>query len=487
MEKIKTTRHLIDDLDKQIMTLLSKRFELTKEVGKVKLLNNDNIENKDRENEILNKANYFSNSDKIKKIYSCVFDLSKKDQLYEYYLIGKKIEYSYSPIIYKLLGISNYKLLEVDEFPNLHKINFKGINVTIPYKHLAFDMCDELDEIALKSKVVNTIIKSNNKIIGYNTDYDGFKYLLEYNNISVSNKKVIIIGNGATARTIKCVLKDLGALKIINLARNPKNDFEYNFEQYIKFIDYNIIINATPYGMKDGEISPLFPLNEFNDLEALIDVIYNPITTPLLNAVVDRDLKRVNGLIMLVAQAIKAASLFLEQDLFGKLDEVYKLVKTSTTNIVLIGMPYSGKSSLGKSLSEKLSHELIDLDKLMKFNNHDLPTILKKNTIEKFRSLEEQYALNVGKGFGKIISTGGGIIYSKKAMDMFKKNGIIVFLNTDLDTLVSRIDSSRPLIKNKNDLINLYNERINLYKQYADIIVTNENELMEKLNEYFGY
>jgi len=482
-------RKKVDILDKSIMDLLEERMDLSREIGKYKQLNQLNIENLKREEQILNLANKYKNSSEIKDIYKQIFISSKNVQDYKYFLVGKSLEHSISPRIYKMFGISDYNLFPTDNFNEVKDINFSGINITNPYKKEAYKLCDELDESSIYTNVVNTIIRKDNKLSGYNTDYYGFSKLLDYYNISLKGKKVIIIGNGATATTISKVLYKKDVLNIIHLVRTVKGVNEYLLDEYAKFTDFDIIINATPYGTyPNNQTTPLFSLNNFTKLEVIIDVVYNPLKSPLLLEK-RTNVKKINGLYMLVAQAAIAASLYTNVDKLTLIEEVYKKINFELTNIILIGMPFSGKSKLGKILSEKSSHNLIDLDLIMQENNQDLSTILKTGTLNDFRELEEKHAVFYSKKTRTIIATGGGIVLSKNAMNALKQNGVIIFLDIPLEDLIKRIDESRPLVKNKEDLINLYNERISLYKTYSDIIIKNYNnveEIMEKIYEHIN-
>lgn len=489
MENLKQYRKKIDSLDKEIIDLLDQRMEVSKEIGRIKAVSGINTESKSREAEILKSIEKYNNSKYIKNIYNEVFNNSKAVQEYRYFLVGKSLNYSFSPIIYEMFGLENYNLFPTTKFNDILKINFSGINITNPYKYDAFNACDQLDESAKITGVVNTIIRLDNKLIGHNTDYFGFSKLLEYHNINLVNKKVLIIGNGATSKTITKVLETKQVSEISYLVRNIKNEFEHNINDFNKFIDYEIIINATPHGTyPECEDDLLFSLDGFNKLEALIDVVYNPDKTPLL-MYESVGVKKVNGLMMLVAQAAAAASLYTKIDYRNNIEEVYRKLNFSLKNIVLIGMPYSGKSRVGRELSELLNHKLIDIDLLMEANKHDLASILEVSDESTFRKLEEEYAFKFSKERGQIISTGGGIVLSEKAMRAFKKNSVIVFIDTPLEALIKRIDNSRPLVKNKEDLINLYNQRIGLYKKYCDIIITDTsdtNKIMETIYEYIN-
>ncbi len=486
---LKLQRKKIDKIDRKVMTLLDERMEVVKEIGKYKLVTSEQILNVSREKEILEKAKHYINREEIENIYKEVFIQSKDIQKYRFFLLGKTLSHSFSPLIYSMLGIKDYKLLAINAFPNLKALSFEGVNITNPYKKQAFKICDELDEFAAKTEVVNTITNIDGKLKGYNTDYYGFNYLLKYNNISLKDKKVLIIGNGDSSRTVTSVLKDYQVNKINYLVREVRGLGEYLIDDFRRFLDYEVIINTTPYGTTpELLVEQLFPLEEFENLEILIDLIYNPVKPTLLNFN-KQGLKKINGLIMLVAQAAKAASIYLGRDLTGEIDNIYNKLNFQLSNIVLIGMPFAGKSKLGRKLSRMTNHQLQDIDLLMKKNNHDLKSILKDGTIEDYRALEEEYAIEVAKSRNKIIATGGGIVYSEKAMEALRKNGFVIFIDESLDNLLKRFNKSRPLIQSKEDLEELYFERIELYRKYSDFSIkpnTKAKTLLENIYEYLN-
>lgn len=488
MEKLKDLRKKIDELDKVIMKALDERLEYSKEIGKIKALYNIKTVDEKRENEILKKANDYNNKIEIQSIYQEIFTQSKNLQEYKYFLVGERLNYSYSPLIYKYFGINNYNLFPTNDFKSILNIDFKGINITNPYKKVAYQICDCLDDSSRITNVVNTIVRENGKLKGFNTDYYGFIKTLEYYNVNLNNKKVLIVGNGATATTIKRVLESRNALKITSLVRTIKDENEFLLSDYNKFIDYEVIINATPHGTYPNTYENyLFPLEEFSKLETLIDVVYNPLNTPLLlNG--KKGVKKINGLYMLISQAAYSASIYLNKDLTYKINEVYKNILSSLINIVLIGMPYSGKSKIGLTLSEMYNYNFVDLDQIMKENNHDLKTILINGFESDFRRLEVEYAKMLADKHRYVIATGGGIIKRSEAINALKQNGIIVFLDEKLDVLKQRIDDTRPLIKSSHDLEKLYYERRSLYQKYSDIIVEeiDAKTIMEKVYEFIN-
>ncbi|HEY8444706.1 MAG TPA: shikimate kinase [Bacilli bacterium] len=474
MDKI---RNEIDLIDKQIMDLLNKRFQLTNIIGLYKNENNLPILNQEREEEILRKADIYPNSNAIQDIYRFIFKESRFYQT-QYGLIGKKIPYSLSPLIYQEFGLNTYQIIETDDFnKTMSQGHFKGVNVTIPYKSEAYKYCQELDESAIKTKVVNTIV--NNK--GYNTDYLALKAIFNKYHLDFTNSKVVIIGNGATSRSVKEAIN----VDPIFLVRTKRSDNEYLISDYEKFSDCDYLFNTTPYGTyPDLKNNPLFPLDKFKNLKLVFDVVYNPLNSPLILEAKRHNLNTMNGLELLITQAYYSYQLFFHEDV--NLNEVIQKMTKNLYNLVLIGPSYSGKSTLARKLRTIFNKKLVDIDENLKAENHDLETILKTQPESIFREYEKQEVLKYANSFNNIIATGGGVVLSEEAMAALKRNSIIIFLNPSLDTLIKRIDNTRPLIKNANDLISLYQKRLPLYQKYHDLEIQDESQIVERINEYFN-
>ena len=281
---------------------------------------------------------------------------------YNYGLLGEKLSHSYSKTIHTSFGLYSYELIEVskdkvDDF--LKEKNFKGLNVTIPYKQTVIPYCDELSDAAKKIGSVNTIVKrEDGSLYGDNTDYFGFLYMAKRAGISFENKKVIILGSGGTSKTASAAVSDNGGKPII-ISRSGEN----NYNNLYLHRDADVIINTTPVGMYPNNFSSAIELKDFPSCEGVIDVIYNPNKTRLILEAEKRGIKNTGGLIMLSAQAKKAAEIFTGKALSDELiEKVYKELKKSNLNITLVGMPGCGKSSLGKAVSKELSRKFIDID-----------------------------------------------------------------------------------------------------------------------------
>lgn len=480
-------RKEINEIDNQLMDLINQRMAVSKEIGRYKFANNLSVESKTREKEVLVKTLNFSYASEIHQVYQTILEESKKLQKYDYFLVGKTLKHSFSPIIYQELGLNSYNLLPIDDFSKIKNLNFKGMNITNPYKEDAYLLCNQLSDDAQATRVVNTIIKIGDFYLGFNTDYDGFAALIKYGKINPQDKKVIIIGNGASSRTVSKVLTDFGAKEIIYLVRSIRNANEYLISDYHKFQDYQIIINTTPYGTyPSDDFTPLFPLKDFKSLEVVFDIIYNPDITPLIREAKKYHHKGFNGLYMLISQAAKALSLYQDSDKTFLIDSVYHKLKRNLRNIVLIGMPFAGKTTLGNKLSLEMNRSLVDIDFELAKAELDLATVIKTKDITYYRQQEALYTKKFAKERGLIIATGGGIVLNDEAMEALKMNGIIVFLDVPLNKLKTRIDDTRPLVKDEGDLKCLYDERISLYRQYADVIIHDEEKIekvMEKINE----
>ena len=403
-------------------------------------------------------------------------------------LLGEILGHSFSKEIHESINDYTYNLIEVskDNFNSFMETkNFKAINVTIPYKELVIPYLSYIDPKAKQIGAVNTIINDNNKLYGYNTDYLGLKQLIIKNKIDFKNKKILILGTGGTSKTAFVLSKDLGCAQVIKVSRRKSDETISYEEAKEKYNDANIIINTTPCGMYPND-DLIIDLDNFNNLEAVVDVIYNPLNTKLIRAAKERNIKAVNGLYMLVAQAVYASYLFINKDVVeSKIDEVYKKIKNNKLNISLIGMPSCGKTTISLELGKLLNKEVVDSDVLIeKEINMPISQFLNKDNENVFRDIESKIIDNISKQNNLIISTGGGVIKRKENIDYLRRNSIIIFIDRDLELL--QTTSSRPLSNNKTDLQKLYNERYDIYVSSCDYIVKNNDELKSTIDEILG-
>lgn len=399
----------------------------------------------------------------------------------KYGLIGNKLGHSFSKEIHERIAHYTYDLIPLnqDEFINFMKNkDFKAINVTIPYKKDVIPYLDEIDEQAKTIGAVNTIVNKDGKLIGHNTDYAGFAYMVHHHNISMKDKKVLIIGNGGAAQAVKAVVKNQQAKEMIIVGRTVKDNVISYEECYRKHTDSQIIINTSPVGMFPNLYETPICLDKFHQCEAVLDVIYNPITTKLTLDAQDLNIPYVNGLEMLVAQAKYAVEYFLDSNIKDSIiDKIYKDILCKESNLVLLGMPSAGKTTIGKCLAAKMKKSFIDLDDvIVKKAGMRIPEIFHLFGEEGFRHLETLVAKKISKEHNAVISTGGGIVLKKENIDALRLNGITFFIDRNLDDLIYK-DSNRPLLNGKDSVEKLYTQRYPLYQKYADQIIKNDGSL----------
>ena len=413
----------------------------------------------------------------------------------EYGLIGSKLTHSFSKYLHEEFLNTKYELksINIDELDLFFKEkDFKGINVTIPYKKEVIKYLDEVDDIVKRTNTCNCIINKNNKLIGYNTDYYGFKFLIEENDIIIENRKIAILGSGGTFLTIKALMKDLNAKEVYCISRTKKED-TYTYEELYD-LGIDVLINATPVGMYPENYESNINLDRFNDLKVVIDVIFNPLRTKLVLDAKKRGIKAVGGLEMLVFQGVKANELFLNKSYsYEEIRSIYFDMNVNKFNIVLIGMPMSGKTTLGKMLASAFNKEFIDIDKeIVKKENMSINEIFETKGEEYFRKIEKEFYKEYAKKNGLIISTGGGIVKNIESINRLKENGMVIFIDRKVEKMI--INNKRPLSKSKEDIIKLYNERYNLYLKHSDKRITNNGSkkraviyMVEAFYEYISH
>ncbi len=397
-----------------------------------------------------------------------------------YGLLGEHLSHSFSPQIHNALGNDNYKLFEIAP-RELEKFmlekNFKGINVTIPYKKSVIPYLDEISAEAEKIGAVNTIINRDGRLCGYNTDYFGFEYMLKKSKIDVQNKKALVFGSGGASLTVQAVLCDMGAKEIVVLSRNGDDNY---VNMYIKHTDAEIIVNTTPVGMYPDNLNTLVDFDRFENLSGVLDVVYNPLKTRLILDAEARSLPSSAGLSMLVAQAKKAHEIFFDAEIEdGICEKIEKMLIKQMQNIILIGMAGCGKTTIGKILAEKLGKELVDTDEMIvNAENKPIPEIFEESGEDYFRWCENLAVNIIGKEKECIISTGGGVVIRPENYNSLKQNGIIVFINRDADLLPT---NDRPLSQ-MHGVKELYAKRLPLYRQFADIEIDGNGTLEEVAN-----
>ena len=385
-------------------------------------------------------------------------------------LLGGKLGHSYSPFIHRHLGDYTYELFEKtpeDLEMFLKNGDFTGLNVTIPYKKAVIPYCAELSDCAQKLGAVNTIVRrSDGSLIGHNTDYFGFASMLERCGIDVFGKKALVLGSGGASATVQAVLTEKGA-EVIVISRQGEN----NYNNISSHKDAALIVNATPVGMYPNNGSSPLSLDGFTNLEGVLDLIYNPARTALLQEAERRGLIAENGLWMLVAQAWESAQWFtgnsLPQDLIA---HTYKKLRNQMKNIILIGMPGCGKSTVGKLLAEKLQQKFIDADQVIcDLAGKTIPEIFKESGEAGFRKIETEALGQIGKMSCVVIATGGGCVTREENYRLLHQNGTIYYLHRDIEKLPI---NGRPLSQT-GKLTEMFRIRKPLYEAFADFTIDN--------------
>lgn len=391
-------------------------------------------------------------------------------------LLGRKLGHSYSPQIHGFLGSYTYSLFEkepedVEDF--LRSGDFTGINVTMPYKKTVLPYLDELSPVARKMGCVNTIVRRNDgSLYGHNTDYFGFVSLVHHSCIPFAGKKVLVLGSGGASNTVVHVLTDLGAQPVV-ISRSGEN----NYQNLSRHADAAVIVNTTPVGMYPlTGVSPL-DLQQFPRLEGVLDVVYNPARTQLLLDAEKLGLPNENGLWMLVAQAKEAAEYFTGTKISDTVIEtIHRRLSAQMQNIILIGMPGCGKSTVGSLLAQRLGRVFVDADaQIPELTGKSIPEIFAQDGEESFRKWETLVLSEFGKQSGLVIATGGGCVTQERNYNLLHQNGQIFWLKRDLEVLPT---DGRPLSQS-NRLADLYEARKGQYQAFADFVIDN-NESTEE-------
>ena len=403
----------------------------------------------------------------------------------KYGLIGEHLPHSFSGEIHAKIAPYSYELHELPKdhlYAFMEERDFLGINVTIPYKQAVIPYLSEMDDIAKKIGAVNTIVNRNGKLFGYNTDFFGMQALIRKSGFDLAGAKVLILGTGGTSLTAHAAAESLGADPILVVGRNVKAGC-ITYEQAEKdHTDADFIINTTPCGMypyPDGnETMKAVPieLTKFTKLRGVIDVIFNPLRTNLVLGAQALGIPAAGGLYMLVAQAVAAAELFTGQHFQANLtDKIYTEIRAEKENIVLTGMPGSGKTTVGLYLAEKLGRRFIDTDSvIVKNTGKEISTLFSEIGNDGFRHLETEAIREASNSTGAVIATGGGAILSDDNVRMLRRSGRIYFLNRALEHIEPTAD--RPLALDRDALAARFRERYERYLTTCDVqIVTDEN------------
>lgn len=395
----------------------------------------------------------------------------------KYGLIGEKLGHSFSKEIHEYFGNFDYSMKEVPQNEAesfFEEADFEGINVTIPYKILAFDK-SECDEYAGAIGSVNTVVKRNGKLYGYNTDAIGFFYMVSVAGIDLKGRRISVLGKGGVSKTVVYMVQTMGAksVEIIKRGEVPSDDTQ-------------VIINATPVGMYPDNDSCLVDITQYKNLEAVVDLVANPIRTKLVCCALDMGLKATGGLPMLVAQAYFAEKIFRGESVGTDLitdedrrliEDVYNKLKEQTGNLVFVGMPGAGKSCVGSNIASRLGKEFFDSDAVFE-NKFKIPAgeYIKQFGESAFRDKESEVIKELAFKSGVVISTGGGSLLRKENILNLKQNGSVIFLQRRLEDLSTY---QRPLSQNPERKKALYYKRLPIFLKESDIRIQVQRSTQE--------
>jgi len=405
----------------------------------------------------------------------------------KYGLIGEKLSHSFSKEIHEALADYTYEIRELtpDEVASfLEAREFEGINVTIPYKEKVIPFLDSISDAAKKIGAVNTITKKDGKLFGDNTDFYGMREMILGANIDVCGKKALILGTGGTSKTAKAVLADLGARKIITVSRRSgENTVTYETALELHR-DAEIIVNTTPVGMYPNTDAAPIDIKSFSSLCGVIDAVYNPLRTRLILDAEAEGIPAVGGLMMLILQAAKASGIFLGRETDEKkVAATVRNIFESKENIVLVGMPGCGKSTLGKILSGMTGRRFVDIDEVItEITGRHPSEIISEDGEGEFRRIETEAVKKVSKMSGIIIATGGGVVTRKENIPYLRQNGRIIYLHCIPSDLTPTPD--RPLSASRSVIRAMYEVRHPLYIEAADAVVEISHKSSPEFSAY---
>ena len=394
----------------------------------------------------------------------------------KYGLIGNPLEHSFSPQIHSLIGDYEYKLYPMPEeavAPFLKDCPLDALNVTIPYKETVIPELSRISDEAKRIGSVNTIVKgADGSLSGYNTDYFGFTAMLNYYGISVKGKKTLILGSGGASKTAQAVVSDMGAREVVVISRKGEN----NYGNLHLHRDAEIIVNTTPLGMYPKNGDAAVNLKDFPGCEGVADIVYNPGKTALLLQAEELGIPCAYGLSMLAAQAIKAAEYFFDTTYPDSLlPRVLSGIAARMRNVVLVGMPGCGKSTVGRIIARKLGKELLDCDAVITEKTGKTPAEWITECGEaRFREIETEVLGDITKLSGKVIATGGGAVTVAENRALLRQNGSVFFINRNIELLATK---GRPLSGGIEVRRALYEKRLPLYRAFCD----------EEIPSYAGY
>ena len=393
-------------------------------------------------------------------------------------LLGRKLGHSYSPQIHGQLASYNYSLFEKEpeELEGFLKNgNFLGLNVTIPYKKDVIPFLDQLSPVARRLGAVNTIVRrGDGSLVGHNTDYFGFRYLVQQSGLDVRRKKVLVLGSGGASNTAVAALQELGA-RVVIISRSGEN----NYGNLHLHANASVIVNTTPVGMYPNTgVSPI-DLGCFPQLEGVLDVVYNPARTQILLDAENRGLVAMNGLWMLVAQAKESAEWFSGETIpDSRITEIHAALRAQMENIILVGMPGCGKTTIGRLLARETGKQFVDADEALEARvGRKITDIIPTDGEAAFRCLETETLAELGKQSGFVIATGGGCVTQERNYPLLHQNGTILWLTRALDKLPTE---GRPLSQT-GKLQQMLATRQPMYRRFADAVIENDGTVEETL------
>ena len=399
-----------------------------------------------------------------------------------YGLIGAKLGHSYSKIIHEKIADYTYTLLplptEAEARAFFEKREFAAVHVTIPYKQMVIPCCDEVDLHAKAIGAVNTVVNRGGKLYGYNTDYAGFAYLAKAHGVDFAGKTVLVLGTGGTHATVSAVCRDGGAKEILTASRTGK-DGALTYEQAAARSDVQIVINTTPCGMYPQTGQCLLDIAALPQLEAVLDVVYNPFSTELVLRAKDKGLVAAGGFEMLVAQAVYAAEYFTGRalDCETLIPKISRELQKELQNVVLIGMPGCGKSTVGAVLAQKLGKTFVDADaEIERRTGKAIPDIFAQEGEEAFRRYEADVIADLTRQNRQVIACGGGVVKTPQNLHALRQNGPVLWVQRPIEKLAT---AGRPLSKGSEALRRMEHERLPLYRAAATGTVCNDGALTD--------
>ena len=477
--ELEDARREIDEIDGQLLRLFLRRMDLADEVAACKKEHNLPVRSEVREQEILSRvsAQAGTHGADARALFSMLFALSRARQTALltaapfFGLLGRKLEHSWSAPIHAMLGNPDYRLteLEPEALPAfLRRPDLGGVNVTMPYKKTVLSLCDELDESVRRIGSANTLVRgADGKLRAYNTDAGGFSYLASRTALSFAGKNVLVLGSGGASATVQAVAKSEGAASVTVISRSGPD----NYENLDRHAGADLLVNATPVGMYPHAGTSPVDLRKFPACQGVLDLVYNPRRTALLLQAESLGIPCSDGLPMLVEQAAEAEALFSGK-LFSteEVENCIRAMRQEKTNLVLIGMPGCGKTTVGNLLAARTGRKAVDLDEeVVRRAGKSVPEIFAQDGETVFRQLERAVLARFGQESGLILITGGGAVLDGKNEPTLRQNGRIYHIERAVSRLARQ---GRPLSQGA-DLAAMYDARLPLYRKFRDAVVDN--------------